>query len=95
MEGSKDGIMWAIVSSFWISLMLCGVRYISVDYNSFVIVFWRSLFSLIFMFPWVLKHRIQAIKTDKTKQIAGLNRYIIFPSQSQNQNLYVFDLWLM
>ena len=65
MEREAKSILWAILSSFWISVMLCAVRYLSQHYNPFVIVFWRSLFALLFMMPWLFRNGITKIKTDK------------------------------
>lgn len=61
----REGVKHIIISSFWISIMLCLVRYLSTDYNAYIIVFWRCFFALIFMFPWLLKNGVSAIKTEK------------------------------
>ena len=65
LSNKSQGIAWAIISSFWISIMLCIVRYVSEYYNSYVIVFWRLLFSLLFMMPWVVRNGVGALKTER------------------------------
>ena len=61
----SEGIVWGIISAFWISVMLCGVRYLLDDYNAFIIVFWRCVFGAVFMLPWLHRNGMQAIKTSK------------------------------
>jgi drug/metabolite transporter (DMT)-like permease len=67
MQKESSAIIWAITSSFWISLMLCGVRYLSQDYNPSMIIFWRLLFGLVFMLPWLIKHGTKSLKTSNKK----------------------------
>ncbi|MFZ8864355.1 MAG: DMT family transporter [Rickettsiales bacterium] len=61
------GILWAIYSSFWLSIMLCMVRYVSEYYNSYIIVFWRLFFSFILMLPWLCSNGFAILKTTKIK----------------------------
>ncbi|MBT4878920.1 MAG: DMT family transporter [Alphaproteobacteria bacterium] len=67
LSKKSEGIMWAIISSFWISIMLCLVRYISEYYNAYIIVFWRLFFSLLLMLPWLIRSGFHVLKTSKLK----------------------------
>ena len=67
LSKKSKGIMWAIISSFWISIMLCLVRYISEYYNAYIIVFWRLFFSLLLMLPWLIRNGLNVLKTSKLK----------------------------
>jgi drug/metabolite transporter (DMT)-like permease len=64
---NKQTALYAILASFWFSLMICGVRFLSNDYNAFTIVFWRLVFALFFMLPWLYKNGISAAKTKNIK----------------------------
>ena len=45
--------------------MLCAVRYVSVEHNSFVMVFWRSCFSLLFILPWIIRNNYKLAYSKK------------------------------
>jgi drug/metabolite transporter (DMT)-like permease len=60
-------IFWSITSSLWVALMLCVIRYLSDDYNSVVLVFWRNLFALLIIFPLFFKGKFSNLKTTKLK----------------------------
>ena len=67
LTDSQNGyaIFYAICSSLWISVMLCAVRYISTEHNSFIMVFWRSCFSLLFILPWIIKNNYELVYSKK------------------------------
>jgi drug/metabolite transporter (DMT)-like permease len=66
-SSNNQAIFYAILSSLWISIMLCAVRHVSAEYNSFAMVFWRSCFSLLFMLPWFLQKKSSILKTANIK----------------------------
>jgi drug/metabolite transporter (DMT)-like permease len=61
------GIFWAITSSFWVAILLINVRYLSADYNHYIIVFWRCIFGLILIMPWAFRNGLHNVKTKKIK----------------------------
>ena len=67
MSRSLNAICLAIIASFWMSVMLCIIRYISDDYNAIVIVFWRSVCAVLIMLPWLIRGGREVIKTERIK----------------------------
>lgn len=66
-KNPSSAIFWSILSSFFVALMLCILRYLSADYNSVFLVFWRNLFALIIVLPFLLKSGLNSFKTTRLK----------------------------
>lgn len=60
-----QGIIYAIISSFWISIMLVSVKYLANYYHPFYLVFWRNFLGFILMGMFLPKCGLQIIKTDR------------------------------
>lgn len=62
-----QGILWMICACFWFAMMATLIRYISTDMPPFEMVFFRNLFSVIWILPWVYKFGIRNIRTKRLK----------------------------
>ena len=60
-----QGIAWMLASCFWFATLSTLIRYLSADIHPFVMVFFRSVFALLLVLPWVLKHGKSAMKTSR------------------------------
>ena len=47
--------------------MVTGVKYLSNDLHSFVIAFFRCLFGLIIVFPFIARNKFKAVITNNFK----------------------------
>ncbi|MBL6621608.1 MAG: DMT family transporter [Rickettsiales bacterium] len=63
----SSAIFWSILSSFFVALMLCVLRYLSADYNSVILVFWRNFFALFIVLPFLLRGGLNCFKTTRLK----------------------------
>ena len=59
------GIVYMLISTFIFSLMNVGIRWASNELHAFQIAFFRNLFGLLFMMPWLLKHGLSVLKTER------------------------------
>jgi hypothetical protein len=46
LSNEMQGILWMLLNAFWFSVMTSIVRYISIDLNVFVVVFFRNIFAV-------------------------------------------------
>jgi len=66
-KNPSSAIFWSILSSFFVALMLCILRYLSADYNSVFLVFWRNFFALIIVLPFLIKGGLNSFKTTRLR----------------------------
>ena len=78
-----QGMVWMFLSTFAFTSMVGFVREASATFNTFEITFWRALFGLLFMVPWLVRVRLSGLKT----KCAGmhLTRNVLL-DQSQRRN---------
>lgn len=57
--------MWIAIAGTSFTCMLAIARHLSADLPIFVIVFFRSLFGLAFLSPWVMRNGIGALRTTR------------------------------
>jgi drug/metabolite transporter (DMT)-like permease len=57
------GIAWMLLASLGFAGVYGIVRHLSTDLHPFVIVFFRSLFGLAVMVPWILSTRLDGLRT--------------------------------
>ena len=57
------GAMWMVLSCFLFSLMPVILRKVAAELHPFVVIFWRNVFSLILLAPWVLRAGIGNLRT--------------------------------
>lgn len=62
-DNELNGIVFAILGSFWISIMLTSVRYLSEFYNPFYITFWRNLIAFLSISLFIIKYKSKIYKT--------------------------------
>ena len=62
---------WMLVVGVAISAVLAIVRHIADDIHVFEIVFFRSLFGIVFMAPWLMRRGMSALSTTRPGLIAG------------------------
>ncbi|MBF96233.1 MAG: Riboflavin transporter [Alphaproteobacteria bacterium MarineAlpha9_Bin4] len=84
----KSGI-WMLFASINFALLNTLVKYLSADFHLSQIIFFRSFFAVIFIFPWIIKSGIKSLKTNSIKLqstrciLAVLAMYLWFYSISK------------
>jgi drug/metabolite transporter (DMT)-like permease len=63
------GCVWMFLSTFAFAAMVGFVREASNSFNAFEVTFWRALFGLAFMIPWLVRVRLRGLGTAR----AGLH----------------------
>ncbi len=56
---------WLICASICFLLMMSLARSLSVEIDMLVIVFWRAVFGVLFMLPWLARRGIGVMRTEK------------------------------
>lgn len=62
-----QGIIWAIITCFLVSVIVAIVRHLSADYHVFQIVMMRNFFALVFLLPFLIKNLDKVVKTKNVK----------------------------
>ena len=84
----KSGI-WMLFASINFALLNTLVKYLSDDFHLSQIIFFRSFFAVLFIFPFIVKSGIQSLKTNSIKlqmvrcSLAVLAMYLWFYSISK------------
>jgi len=76
LPGSSRGIFWMIFATVFYAATYASVRFLSVDFDTFQIVFFRSTLGVILMLPWLIRSGIGVLRTDRFGMYAlrtGLN----------------------
>ncbi len=78
LSPKSQGILWAIITCFLVSVMVSIVRHLSDTFHPLHIVMMRNFFALIFLLPFIIKNIDKVIKTDHKKMhlIRGLNGFV-------------------
>ena len=63
LPAAVRGGVWMLVSCFCFSMMVGMVRFIDDDMNAFEITFWRNVFGLAFMLPWLFNGAGATLRT--------------------------------
>jgi drug/metabolite transporter (DMT)-like permease len=63
----SQGILWAILTCFLVSVMICIVRHLSEHFHVFQIVMMRNFFALVFLLPFIFKNIDKVVKTKHLK----------------------------
>lgn len=71
----SQGIFWAILACFLVSIMVAIVRHLSENFHPFQIVMMRNFFALVFLLPFIFRNIEKVVKTDRIGMhfIRGLN----------------------
>lgn len=67
LSPQMQGILFMLKACFWFAVMASMIRHISATMPPFEMVFFRNLFSVVCILPWVWKIGIKNIKTDNWK----------------------------
>lgn len=59
------GVFWMAFSSTSFALMIVFVRLASKEFSTFEIMFWRALFALAIMVPWLARAGLDGIRTER------------------------------
>ena len=57
------GIFWMLVATVFISLMHSSIRHVSAGLHPFEITFFRNLFGLLVVLPWLIRYGLAPFKT--------------------------------
>lgn len=63
LSTKSQGIFWAILTCFLVSLMISIVRHLSGQFHVFQIVMMRNFFALVFLLPFIIKNIDRVVKT--------------------------------
>lgn len=59
------GAIWAMVAAFSFACGAALIRHVSQTYHPFEVAFFRNVFGLMFMLPWLLRSGLGALKTKR------------------------------
>ena len=62
-----QAVFWMLCSGFFFSCLNAEIRYLSAFLHPFEIAFFRSLFGLSFMLPWLFRAGMGGLKTSRLK----------------------------
>lgn len=65
IPGPVRGALWMVLSCFLFSLMPVILRKVAAELHPFVVIFWRNVFSLILLAPWVLRGGLGSLQTKR------------------------------
>jgi drug/metabolite transporter (DMT)-like permease len=61
------GVIYMALSTFCFAAMILFVRVASAKFSAFEIAFWRALFGLALMIPWLVRTRLAGVRTKRLK----------------------------
>ena len=67
LSNEMQGILWMLLNAFWFSVMTSIVRYISIDLNVFVVVFFRNIFAVPIIALFILPYRKNLFSFNRLK----------------------------
>lgn len=76
-SAAVEGVLWMLTAAAFFSLLNLVIRLASSELHPFVIAFYRCLFSLVFMLPWLLRAGLGGMRTGRamlylTRSLTGL-----------------------
>ncbi|MCP4326976.1 MAG: DMT family transporter [Alphaproteobacteria bacterium] len=66
-ESFIAGALWMLLAALGFALMSGIIRHVSAQLDPFVIVFFRNLFGLMFMMPWLLRSGLSGLRTGRLR----------------------------
>lgn len=83
LSSKSQGILYIIMTCFFVSILVAVVRHLSDQFHTFFIVMMRSVFGLVFFIPQIVKDRKSIFKTKKLnlhiyRNINGLIAVIVW-----------------
>lgn len=61
------GVLWMVAAAIAFSVTITTVRYLSDKFTTFEIVFFRQMFGVLIMLPWLIRAGIGVLKTDQIR----------------------------
>jgi len=65
LPASTRGALWMTVSAFLYACTYATVRHLSASFNTFEIVFFRSILGVLFMLPWLMHAGLGVLRTKR------------------------------
>lgn len=65
LPGAVRAAVWILASAVCLTAMAATIRHLSSEVHTFVIAFFRTGLGLVFMAPWLIRTRLEGLKTDK------------------------------
>jgi len=62
-----QAIIWMLGSGLFFSCLNAQIRYLTTDLHPFEIAFFRNLFGLAFMLPWLFRSGMAGLRTGRLK----------------------------
>lgn len=66
LPGPIRAAFWIVFAGSAFVFMMAIARHLADDLHMLLIVFWRGAFGVMFMMPWLARHGIGALRTDRT-----------------------------
>lgn len=67
LSAPLEAVLWAVLSSAIFSVGNVLIRHVSSEVHPFEVVFFRNLFSLLFLLPWVAASGFRALRTARLR----------------------------
>ena len=88
----RYGVLLVLASEFLFALVAALIKYLSDDVSQVQLVFFRNLFALIPLLPWLISHRASALQTDNfrlhlLRSITGIAAMFIYTYVITTSNL--------
>jgi drug/metabolite transporter (DMT)-like permease len=74
-DNAARGILWMVLGTLFISAMHSSIRHVSAGLPPFEITFFRNLFALVVVIPWLFRYGLAPFKTRRLK-LLGLRAVI-------------------
>ena len=65
MSGAMRGIFWVLLATLLAATMNIVARHVTASVDAFVVVFFRNLFGVIFLLPFLMRHGLLLFKTKR------------------------------
>ena len=65
MSGAMRGIFWVLLATLLAASMNIVARHVTASVDAFVVVFFRNLFGVIFLLPFLVRHGLLLLKTNR------------------------------
>ncbi|CAN0566041.1 unnamed protein product, partial [Laminaria digitata] len=80
LTGPVRGTIWILVAAVCLTAMAATIRHLSADVHTFVIAFFRTGLGLVFMAPWLIRTRLQGLRTTKVPWFLARAAVTVFAS---------------
>lgn len=77
MSSALRGVLWMIAAAFFYAFTFASIRALTADYSVFEVTFFRAMFGVAFMMPWLLRAGPAALQTRRWK-LYGLRAIVTY-----------------